>query len=288
MQLPRFYDRKLVASGNVLELYEYERPVSRFAPSKPIGRAGQTNTTEEQKRENRRKRAQRARQKVRRYANANFDDNSKFLTLTFKENITDLKQANHEFTKFMKRFNRHLGFSLQYISVHQTQKRGAIHYHLLMNCPYISQEKIAELWGHGFIKINRIDNIDNVGAYITRYMSHDFDDERFIGEKCYFMSRNLKKPEQTTNEELIDEVLSTCDVERVAYASNFDTEYFGEVRYTQLIMKERISLKELRRHILPHSNSQSVALFGVGSLPRQLKQTVCVLQRATRPCGGGA
>ena len=267
MNLPRYYDRKLIVSGNVAELYEYELPVSRSAPSKPVGRAGQTSTTEEQKRENRRKRAQRARQKVRRYANANFDNNSKFLTLTFKDNLTDLKAANRLFTCFIKRFNRFLRSSLQYISTPQPQKRGAIHYHLLMNCPYIPHKKISEIWGHGFIKINRIDNVDNVGAYVTRYMSHDFDDERFIGEKCYFMSRNLKKPEQTTNDELIDEVISTCDVERVAYTSSFNTDYFGEVRYTQLVMNERISLAEIRQQLQSQSNSQSVALVGVGNFP---------------------
>ena len=283
--LRRFYDRKLIVSGNVAELYEYEFPVSRSAPSKPIGRAGQTGTTEEQKRENRKKRAQRARQKVRRYANANFSKDSKFITLTFKDNVTDLKAANLAFTEAVKRFNRYFGYRIQYIAVPEFQKRGAVHYHMLLNVPYIPHDKLAELWGHGFVKVNRIDNVDNIGAYITKYMTKDNMDERLNGVKCYFRSYNLKKPEQTTNEELIDEVLSTCDVERVAYTSNFDTEYFGEVRYTQLVMNERISLAEIRRQLQSQSNSPSVAPFGVGSLPRQLKQTLCVLQRATKPFG---
>ena len=285
MRQSRFYDRKLIVSGNVAELYEYELPVSRFAPSKPVGRAGQTGTTEEQKQENRRKRAQRARQKVRRYANANFSNDSKFLTLTFKDNMTDLKAANRDFTNFIKRFNRYSGRRLQYIAVPEFQERGAVHYHLLLNAPYIPHGKLAELWGHGFVKVNRIDNVDNIGAYITKYMTKDSLDERLNGVKCYFMSYNLKKPEQTTNEELIDEVLSACTVKRVACSSKFDTEYFGEVRYTQLIMKERISLAELRKQIPLQSNSPSVAPFGVSGLARPLKQTLCALQRATKPFG---
>lgn len=283
--LRRVYDRKLIVSGNVAELYEYELPVIFSERSKPVGRAGQTNTTEEQKQANRRKRAQRARQKVRRYANANFDSNSKLWTLTYKDNVTDLKVANHDFTNFVKRVNRFFGFRIQYIAVPEFQERGAVHFHILLNVPYIPHDKLAELWGHGFVKVNRIDNVDNIGAYLTKYMTKDCLDERLNGVKCYFMSYNLKKPEQTTNDELIDEVLSACDVERVACSSKFDTDYFGEVHYTQFIMKERISLAEHRRQISSQSKSQSVALFGVGSLPRQLKQTLCALQRATKPFG---
>ena len=116
-------------------------------------------------------------------------------------------------------------------------------------------------------------------------MTKDSLDKRLNGVKCYFMSYNLKKPEQTTNEELIDEVLSACAVKRVACSSKFDTEYFGEVRYTQLVMNERISLAEIRQQLQSQSKSQSVASYGVGSLPANLKQTLCALQRATKPFG---
>ena len=249
MRLPSFYEKKLIVSGNVAEIYEYELPVSRFAPSKPLGRAGQTNTTEEQKRQNRVKRAQRARQKVHRLVNANFSNKSKFITLTYGDNKIDLKAANHDFTCFIKRYNRFVGHSVKYVAVPEFQKRGAVHYHVIMDCPYIPQKRIAELWGHGFVKINRIDNIDNVGAYLAKYMTKDLDDGRLVGVKCYFRSYNLKKPEETTNEELIEEVLSICDVERVAYSNKFDTDYFGEVCYTQLILKERINLAEIRKQM---------------------------------------
>ena len=76
----RFYDRKIVVSGNVVELYEYELPVVKSDRPPRIGRAGQNATTEEAKRLNREKVAARARQKVRRYANANFSNKSKLLS----------------------------------------------------------------------------------------------------------------------------------------------------------------------------------------------------------------
>lgn len=240
------YSQKLIISGNVVELYDYDLPVVR-SDRKRIGRAGQNGTTEQQKLLNRQKVAARARQTIRRLANANFDKNSKFITLTFKDNVTDLKEANNEFVKFRKRLSRWLGIPLQYIAVLQFQYRGAVHYHLLMNCPYIDNAVLARLWRHGFVRINRIDNVDNIGAYITRYMTKDTLDERLAGVKCYFTSHNLKKPEETTDEETISAVLETLDVKRVACSCSFDSDYYGEIRYTQFVLNAPLSLTDYRK-----------------------------------------
>ena len=240
----RFYDKKIVVSGNVVELYEYALPVVKSERPSRIGRAGQNATTEETKRLNREKVAARARQKVRRYANANFSNNSKFITLTFARNVTDLKTANREFVKFRKRLARKLGIPLEYIAVVEFQKRGAVHYHILMNCPYIENETLARLWGHGFVKINAIDTVDNIGAYITKYMTKDNIDERLAGQKSYFMSHNLKAPEVATDSETIEEVLADMDVKRVACSSSFDSEYYGTVRYTQFVLQSPLTLAE--------------------------------------------
>lgn len=51
-----------------------------------------------------------------------------------------------------------------------------------------------EIWGHGFVKINAIDKVDNLGAYITKYMTKDKADDRLKTEKGYLCSRNLQRP----------------------------------------------------------------------------------------------
>ena len=242
------YSHKLIISGNVAELYGYDLPVVR-SDCKRIGRAGQNGTTDRQKLLNRQKNASRARQTVRRFANSNFDANSKFVTLTFEENVTDLKKANDEFVKFRKRLSRWLAIPLQYITVPEFQKRGAVHFHMLMNSPYIDSSVLARLWGHGFVKINRIDNVDNIGAYITKYMTKDALDERLAGVKCYFMSHNLKKPEQTTDEDTISAVLENLNVKRVACSCSFDSDYYGEIHYTQFVLNAPLSLADYRKSL---------------------------------------
>lgn len=42
---------------------------------------------------------------IARLVDTNFDNQTKFLTLTFKENIQDIEYANNEFKKFIKRLN---------------------------------------------------------------------------------------------------------------------------------------------------------------------------------------
>lgn len=58
-----------------------------------------------------------------------------FITLTFRDEITDIREANNFFHKFITQIKRaYKEFS--YISVPEFQKNGRIHYHLLTNIDY--------------------------------------------------------------------------------------------------------------------------------------------------------
>jgi S-adenosylmethionine:tRNA-ribosyltransferase-isomerase (queuine synthetase) len=95
------------------------------------------------------------------------------------------------------------------------QKRGAIHFHMLCNLPYVDVNELAKVWKNGFIKLNRLDNVDNVGAYITKYMTKDNVDARLIGKKCYTMSKGLNEPRGYTNEADIEQVLEELDAQGI-------------------------------------------------------------------------
>lgn len=149
---------------------------------------------------------------IARIVDCNFDDNTKFMTLTFKENIQDISYTNYEFVKFIKRFNYHLYHvktqCLKYVAVWEKQKRGAIHYHIIFfDLPFIKTREIQDIWGHGFVKINKIDvdSKDNRGRYVSKYFSKDVDDKTYK-QKSFFKSQNLKMPitERMTQYELLD------------------------------------------------------------------------------------
>lgn len=136
---------------------------------------------------------------IARLIDCNFDASTKFLTLTFRDNLTDIKAANAEFSKFLKRLNYRIYKSkasrLRYLAVWERQRRGAIHYHVvLFGFPYMPKRELQAVWGHGFVKVNRIavDQRMNVGRYISKYFSKDVEDGYKL--KKFFTSHNLEKP----------------------------------------------------------------------------------------------
>lgn len=235
LHTPKPYNRRLIRAGNVIELYEYEKPVLRGGTFSRKGRANAPYTSDETKLDNRTKTAARARRHVRRVINANPQLN-KFLTLTYAENMTDIDLAHKGLDIFIKRLKR-IFPRFAYVCVIEFQKRGAVHFHLLCNLPFVDVKALATVWGHGFIKLNRIDNVDNVGAYVTKYMTKESMDERLIGYRSYSMSRGLNHPQEVTNEEQINEELNALENVTRVYSAEFESEYYGTVHYTQIICR---------------------------------------------------
>jgi len=238
-----YFDGKVVKSGNVIEIYKYEKGVFKGFINEN-GRAGNGSITDDQKEKNREISLMRARRNLRRIINANVgqwgdDVTTKFLTLTFKENVSDLYEANYEFEKFIKRLNyKVFGKScskLKYTVVPEFQKRGAVHYHVIFyNLPYTKSNVIQEVWGNGFVKINKIDDIDNVGAYICKYLTKSSVDGRLKGRKCYFNSRGLKKPvEYFLDDDELENIKKSLPEQAMTYTNEFENEYVGKVEYIQ-------------------------------------------------------
>lgn len=112
--------------------------------------------------------------------NANTDrpERCRFATLTYRENMTDTERLYGDFSKFMKRFRYHCeseGYGRpEYITVAEPQARGAWHMHIILifpkRAPFIPNDTLSALWGHGFTHIRALDSVDNVGAYLTAYL----------------------------------------------------------------------------------------------------------------------
>ena len=101
--------------------------------------------------------------------------NELFLTLTYAENMTDVKRLYSDFDIFMKRFKRRYS-NIDYINAVEPQGRGAWHCHVLIRFNdlkkiYIPNDDIAKLWGHGFTSTKSLKGIDNIGAYLTAYLT---------------------------------------------------------------------------------------------------------------------
>ena len=250
------YKEKIVISGGIIEVYRYDNEILRGYEEKEhtpgnYGRALEAN--EQEKGVNRIKTQQRAKRNLRRTINANFNEwgeNPKFITLTYADNEQDIKKCNLDFRLFIRRLGYKSGIKIKYSCVIEFQKRGAIHYHVIIyNLPYTSNKSLREVWGHGFVKINNIDNVDNVGAYVTKYMSKDNDDKRLIGQKCYFNSRELIKPTEITEKETVQRFLTSLDCSNKkpcyenTFANEFNTTLYKQYNYNKDLLKVQSNIK---------------------------------------------
>lgn len=106
-------------------------------------------------------------------ANVTNPDYCRWVTLTYAENMTDDKRLYSDFKKFVMRM-RSRSYTFEYIVAMEPQGRGAWHAHLLMifdkKAPFILNKQLEEIWGHGFVKIKALSNIDNIGVYLTAYL----------------------------------------------------------------------------------------------------------------------
>jgi hypothetical protein len=161
--------------------------------------------------------------------------------------VTDVGQTNIEFKKFIQRLRRYVqkkggkedfGY-LAAIEFQDDFGRGAVHYHVVSQQPYIPHSDLVKLWGHGTVNIKAIDAVDNVGSYISSYMLKDLADPRLMGKKAYLVSRGLNKPEEFVGEvaHAMLRTLENEEKEKRVYEYVYPSEWFGQIHYSEYNMK---------------------------------------------------
>lgn len=206
----KYYDTKII-NTSFIEVYEYGSPICYGYEDETREKKKRTSFNEasikekSERIERMKKYHLNQRWELCRLIDVNYDNKSSFITITFKENISDINYANNEFKKFIKRLNYEIyktkEAKLKYIAAWELQKRGSIHYHIIFfSLPYISHSKLKKIWTLGSINIKKInvDKAENVGRYISKYFEKSLDDpsylENYINKKRVFKSKNLKIP----------------------------------------------------------------------------------------------
>lgn len=233
--LERYYE-KIVATQGIVEVWRYER-LNTAGGGK---RENESDEKGEYSEQNYRERQRNRRNRIRQLICTNFDSGSKFVTLTFGKvdfDITDVKACNKHFKLFILRLKYRYP-ELKYVAVIEFQKRGAVHYHMICNLPFVKKKELQEIWGAGFIKINAIDKVDNVGAYVIKYMCKDTEDKRLQGLKAYNCSKGLLEPVQlctwrAEDSEAWREIHERLEKESPSYAGTYESENAGKIEYRQ-------------------------------------------------------
>lgn len=124
--------------------------------------------------------------KLRYLINNNFRGrkNELFVTLTFKPDETgwrpmvgDNKYLSKCFTAFNRKLQAKYGVeNVQFIRVLEPHADGHAHYHVLLRFDgyksiYIPNDELAEMWGQGLVTVHSLKNVDNIGAYVSAYLT---------------------------------------------------------------------------------------------------------------------
>lgn len=185
---------KVIKTGNHIEIHEAEYPFILDRPSVKKQRTRKGN--KKRSYEYRLRTAKRAMDRIRRLSFGNFKPNKvKHLVLTFRDgldfDITNISECNNRFNNFAQKLHRKVK-NLMYIKVAEFQDkngRGAVHFHVMCNLPFIDAEKIEKWWGYGFIKIREAPY--DISKYLFKYLIKNAGDIRYKGKRSWSHSNNL-------------------------------------------------------------------------------------------------
>jgi len=208
------------------------------------------------------------------------------ITLTFKDEVTDVAVGNMEFTKFIRRLNYEVGIieggkniieskksELQYLAVIEFQKKSQrVHYHILFfNLPYMRNiyDRMRKIWGRGIFNVNgkhkgsfksksKHKGVEKILGYYCKYITDNHYDKRLFKKKKFFASRNLLKPIKIVGEAKVREIraeLPTDSLEwqkediPVPYLQSFSYYRYNLAKYPELE-------KEITNYIDPYFKIQ--------------------------------
>jgi hypothetical protein len=166
----------------------------------------------------------------------------KFVTLTYRGEVTDLTQVLKDFSKFQKRFAYAFygtkDLPQKYLAVYEIQRKRAKkygkevwHFHCVyFNLPWIDKHLMQDCWSHGFIDVRDVSAVGNIGFYMTKYMLKDANDPKTIGHRLYLTSAGLKRPQIIRYEPIINNLLHDFSLDiMTSETPPKETKYLGEL-----------------------------------------------------------
>ena len=142
--------------------------------------------------------------RLRNIINNNVSDVShcRWLTLTYAENMRDAQKLKDDFKNFNTRARKVFG-RYEYIASAEPQRRGAWHLHVILifadTAPFMENSVVSRCWNKGFVMICKLDNIDNVGAYLSAYLTNmEVDEAKSSG--IDFSPSDIKEVESTDDD----------------------------------------------------------------------------------------
>lgn len=118
--------------------------------------------------------------KLRYLINNNFfgSQNELFITLTYAQQTNDHIKVGKDYDNFLKRLKRKYKAisTVEALKVLEPHASGNYHMHVLLKFSdldsiFINNSELADIWKNGFVSVQSLAGVDNIGAYLSAYMS---------------------------------------------------------------------------------------------------------------------
>lgn len=118
--------------------------------------------------------------KLRYLINNNFfgSQNELFITLTYAQQTNDHIKVGKDYDNFLKRLKRKYKAisTVEALKVLEPHASGNYHMHVLLKFSdldsiFINNSELADIWQNGFVSVQSLAGVDNIGAYLSAYMS---------------------------------------------------------------------------------------------------------------------
>jgi hypothetical protein len=189
---------KIIQTGKYLEVYTYEKSVSSKIKS---GRRKSFKQRDQRPLYSRPDSIRRRYKSFSRLVRSNLvgEVEPSLLTLTCFE-VVGIERGYDYLRQFWRKLQQSFIKVERYIAVPEFQKRGAVHFHLIvwgLN-DYVDKERsdrqIQNLWQRGFVDCLRTDGNEKLVGYLAKYMRKSMSDRRLVGQKAYTASRSCLRP----------------------------------------------------------------------------------------------
>jgi len=242
-----------IKSGNLIETYEYEKQIPERRKStvwgqRKSGKSADTGTNHRDRTAMQRSDSciRRSRSAFRRLVGSNLfgTKNPILLTLTMFE-VLPYEASVGVFHRFIARLRREEGKHFRYIAVPEFQKRGAVHFHVILwGIPHEKVETetttryFARLWLRGFCDCVATDGHPRLVSYLSKYLQKHMQDLRLGGKKAYYASRNIVRPMRISSRaELFEDYVKLIPVDNCLRKHEFTTQWLGRVIYKSYAVK---------------------------------------------------
>jgi hypothetical protein len=165
----------------------------------------------------------------------NLNNESYFITLTYRENMQDYDKSAEDFKVFIRHMKRTSKHEVKYVAIRELQKRGAIHFHVIF-FNKVGRDYIKSLWKHGASNTKHIKDTSNPLKITNYFIGYLFEKGKkknnpivSSGKKIIFSSRNLIKPIKLKDNEIIKKARKAIDDEDIKPIKHFKSKYEGFV-----------------------------------------------------------